>query len=90
MPRVPKSPDSPAPKKRVSKPKAEAETTTKVAKKAKTAQPKSGLELVPALPIEERIRLRAYELYLQRGGQGGSPEQDWFRAAAELSQESVA
>lgn len=40
--------------------------------------------------LEERIRIRAYELYLRRGGQGGSPEQDWFQAAAEVYGESVA
>lgn len=40
--------------------------------------------------LEERIRARAYELYLRRGGRGGSPEQDWFEAAAEVYGESVA
>src|SRR3974390_3833800 len=40
--------------------------------------------------LQERIRIRAYELYLRRGGQGGSPEQDWFQAAAEVHGESVA
>jgi hypothetical protein len=34
--------------------------------------------------IEEQIRERAYELYLQRGGHGGSPEQDWLRAKEEI------
>jgi hypothetical protein len=34
--------------------------------------------------VEERIRLRAYQLYLERGGNGGSPEQDWFRAQEEI------
>jgi hypothetical protein len=34
--------------------------------------------------VEERIRLRAYQLYLERGGNGGSPEQDWFRALKEI------
>jgi hypothetical protein len=34
---------------------------------------------------EERIRIRAYELYLERGGHGGSPEQDWHRAKTEVS-----
>ena len=39
---------------------------------------------------EERVRMRAYELYLRRGGQGGSPEQDWFQALSEVYGESVA
>ena len=34
--------------------------------------------------MEERIRARAYELYLQRGSHGGSPEQDWLRAQQEI------
>jgi len=37
--------------------------------------------------LEEQIRLRAYHLYLQRGGRGGSPEQDWFRAQEEIYRE---
>ena len=34
--------------------------------------------------MEEQIRARAYELYLQRGENGGSPEQDWLRAVEEI------
>lgn len=34
--------------------------------------------------LAEQIRLRAYHLYLQRGGRGGSPEQDWLRAKEEI------
>jgi len=33
---------------------------------------------------EEKIRQRAYELYMQRGGQHGKHVDDWFRAEAEL------
>jgi hypothetical protein len=41
--------------------------------------------------LEEQIRLRAYQLYLQRGGRGGSPEQDWLRAKEEIcGQQDVA
>lgn len=44
-----------------------------------------------ARPIsEELVRRRAYELYLQRRGQGGSPEQDWFQALQEISGQHVA
>jgi hypothetical protein len=39
---------------------------------------------------EEVVRRRAYELYLQRRGQGGSPEQDWFQALQEISGQHVA
>jgi Protein of unknown function (DUF2934) len=40
--------------------------------------------------LEEKVRARAYELYLRRGGMGGSPEQDWFQAMQEIYGESVA
>lgn len=33
---------------------------------------------------DELIRQRAYEIYSQRNGNGGSPEDDWFRAEAEI------
>jgi len=36
-----------------------------------------------SIPREEIERL-AYYYWLERGGQGGSPEDDWFRAEAEL------
>ncbi len=37
----------------------------------------------PVIPHEEIERL-AYFYWLERGGQGGSPEDDWYRAEAEL------
>ena len=50
--------------------------------------------VAPAKPnghvSEELVRRRAYELYLQRRGQGGSPEQDWFQALQEISGQHVA
>jgi hypothetical protein len=33
---------------------------------------------------DEEIRRRAYELYESRGGNGGSAEDDWYRAEREL------
>jgi len=35
--------------------------------------------------LEERIRVRAYELYEQRGKQDGHDLDDWFQAEAELA-----
>lgn len=35
-------------------------------------------------PTHEQIARRAYELYLARGGQHGSHEQDWHQAEREL------
>lgn len=36
------------------------------------------------LPIEERIRRRAYELYVQRGNESGSELDDWLQAEEEV------
>jgi hypothetical protein len=62
----------------------------KVAKAA--ARPKQGVDtaVVASTSLEEKVRIRAYELYLQRGTGGGSPEQDWFQAVAEVYGQSVA
>jgi hypothetical protein len=37
-----------------------------------------------ALSVQKRIALRAYELYLQRSGVDGHPEEDWLQAEREL------
>lgn len=34
--------------------------------------------------IQDEIRTRAYELYLERGGEDGFDQQDWSRAEAEI------
>ena len=36
------------------------------------------------LPLEERIRRRAYELYVQRGNESGSELDDWLQAEGEI------
>lgn len=35
-------------------------------------------------PTEHEIRIRAYELYLERGGANGADFDDWIRAENEL------
>jgi hypothetical protein len=40
--------------------------------------------LIEELPLEERIRRRAYELYVERGNQSGSETDDWLQAEAEI------
>ena len=92
MAKEPRATDSTTPKKSIRKPKTEADNGIQIVKAvAKTAsKTKKTKEVAIELPIEEKIRIRAYELYLQRQGQSGSPEQDWFQAAAELYGESVA
>jgi len=36
------------------------------------------------LPLDERIRQRAHEIYLERGGQDGSDLEDWLQAEQEI------
>lgn len=36
------------------------------------------------LPLEERIRRRAYELYVRRGAEAGSEVDDWLQAEEEI------
>ena len=40
--------------------------------------------LIETLPLEERIRQRANELYVERGNQFGSELDDWLRAEEEI------
>jgi hypothetical protein len=74
--------ESTTPKKRTSRVKPQAEAGTKVAKSV--SKPAKAQEVGAAPNLDEKIRARAYELYLQRGGQGGSPEQDWLQAVSEV------
>jgi hypothetical protein len=39
---------------------------------------------IETLPLEERIRRRAHELYVQRGNQSGSELDDWLQAEDEI------
>ncbi|MCL2831919.1 MAG: OmpA family protein [Treponema sp.] len=58
------------------------------------AEPAAAPVIVPAaasaavkeitVNIEEEIRIRAYELYLLRGGQNGNAETDWYTALPEV------
>jgi hypothetical protein len=38
-----------------------------------------------ALLLEERIRLRAHQLYVERGNESGSEMDDWLQAEEEVS-----
>ncbi len=52
--------------------------------------PKVNPGSIPVTPaLEEQVRLRAYELFLQRGGFWGNPEQDWFQAESEVRDRHV-
>ena len=37
-----------------------------------------------SLPLEEQVRLRAHELYIERGNQSGSETDDWLQAEEEI------
>ena len=39
-------------------------------------------------PTRDQIEQRAYEIYLQEGGQDGSAEEHWLRAESELLAEN--
>jgi hypothetical protein len=39
-----------------------------------------------AQPTDEEIAVRAYHIYLERGGVEGNPDDDWLQAKRELSQ----
>ncbi len=81
MPKATRATDSTTPKKRTRKVNVEPENSTKVVAAAQSANTPE-LDVKPNL--EEKIRVRAYELYLQRKGRGGSPEQDWLQAVSEI------
>jgi Protein of unknown function (DUF2934) len=45
---------------------------------------KSQPETVPGAPIREEIELRAYQIYIERGGGDGYEVEDWIQAEREL------
>ncbi len=47
-----------------------------------SARPRAAETEKPTL--EERIRLRAYELYVHRGNESGSEIEDWLQAEEEI------
>jgi len=82
MPKATRANDSATPKKRSRKAKTENGNGTQAAEL--TTSPKFAQEYQGSPVLEEKIRARAYELYLQRHGIGGSPEQDWLQAQKEV------
>ena len=83
MPKATRANDSATPKKRSRKAKTENGNGTQVVGPV-TTTPEFAQESHSSPGLEEKIRARAYELYLQRGGTGGSPEQDWLQAQKEV------
>ena len=39
---------------------------------------------IEKLPLQERIRRRAFELYIERGNESGSEMEDWLQAEEEI------
>jgi hypothetical protein len=98
MPKATRAKDSETPKKRSRKAKPAEGNGTDIAQPVTTAPaiaettPEATALEIAASPTkghfavtEELVRRRAYEIYLQRGGRGGSPEQDWFQALQEIA-----
>ncbi len=54
-----------------------------VKRAAKTPKTRSAAKSV-RISLDEVIRLRAYEIYLQRGGTPGNPHEDWAVAEREV------
>jgi hypothetical protein len=52
------------------------------------ASPQTAGQMTVANLDRERVAMRAYELYLARGGGDGQAEQDWFTAEREVSDRS--
>jgi hypothetical protein len=49
--------------------------------------PEGRIAMGSKVSFEEQVRVRAYEIFIERaenGGAGGSPEQDWLQAEAEV------
>lgn len=42
-----------------------------------------------AQPTDEEIAVRAYHIYLERGGGDGNPSDDWLQAERELADREV-
>ena len=40
--------------------------------------------ILDALPVEEQIRKRAFEIFIERGNQSGSEFDDWLQAEREI------
>jgi hypothetical protein len=50
----------------------------------KVSSKKAGVEDLSSISIHEKVALLAYSYWEERGGQGGSPEDDWLRAEREV------
>ncbi len=49
-----------------------------------SSSPRSGPQIVERHPTREEIELRAYQIYVERGGAQGNDLEDWLQAELEL------
>jgi len=59
-------------------------TKSSKAEKPKATAPEVAKITTEAADMQQAIRRRAYELYLQRGAQDGRDCEDWLRAESEV------
>ena len=59
------------------------------AREPESSAPQSTGDTTVGAPDRDRIAMRAYELYLQRGGTGGYELDDWLTAERELSGSNI-
>lgn len=95
MPRSKKGPEEATAAKKPATKKTSAVRVTKAAAPpaatpvAVEAQPAKQEAVIPEV-VEQKIRHRAYELFLLRNGHEGDPTEDWLRAEAEVKAKLVA
>lgn len=75
MPKAKKATDPSAPKKT---------TRTKKAVASASEHTETSPMNANTIPVEEQVRQRAFELYQQRGGTGGTAQEDWLQAEMEI------
>jgi len=75
----------PVPKNRTANAQPQPQTAKTNAAKTNDAPAPSATVVTSTVNLDEEIRLRAYELSQQRGGQGDYREQDWYNALREIS-----
>jgi hypothetical protein len=57
--------------------------------RAKTAVTERNSEVREETDSQTRIALRAYQLYLDRGSEPGSAEEDWLQAEQEIFEQRI-
>jgi hypothetical protein len=86
MARAKKADDGSSPKKSTSKAKSNGGAA---AAQAEARIPSTMATVTTMTMSVEQVRVRAYELYLERSADGGTAEEDWYRAEAELRGKSA-